>query len=293
MTFELAVLGLGTMGGRSAARAVSEGLSVVGYDPMPGAQRRAEENGVAVVADAAKAVAAATTVVVSVPRPEDVDHLASGALLSAEAGSVVVDISTIDPGTARRVAGTLAEAGITYLDAPVLGRPEKCGAWTLVAGGGEQAIEAVTPTLVKTVAARVVRVGDVGAGSVVKLLNNVMFGAINSVTAEVLTLCRDNGVEPAEFVDAVANSGAATVSNLFKEIAPRMLSGDYEPAFSLALLAKDNKLALRLAEQSGASAPVTATVDRINAAALDRGLGNRDTGVVHQVYPEISTEVAE
>jgi len=292
MTYDLAVLGLGTMGGACAARAVAEGLSVVGSDPVAEARQRAERVGVTTRPTLADAAASATTILLSVPRPEHVRDLASDALLAAAPGTVVVDLSTIDPGTAQQAAASLAEHDITYLDAPVLGRPDKCGAWTLVAGGPPPAIDAATPLLLKTIAARVVRVGDVGAGSVVKLLNNLMFGAINAVTAEALTLCREHGVDPAVFVESVAESGAATVSNLFKELAPRMIAGDDDPAFALALLAKDNRLALELAGQSGTVAPVAAVVDRINSAALAQGLGDRDTGAVHRAYPSLDPEVS-
>src|SRR5699024_7278661 len=195
---------------------------------------------------------------------ENVAQLAHGPLQDAQAGTIVVDLSTIDPDTARDAASTLAERGIVYMDSPVLGRPERCGSWTLVVGGPRAEFDFAAKLLKETIATRVVRVGDVGSGSVVKLLNNLMFGAINAVTAEALTLCEAQGVDSSEFVNAVAESGAATVSNLFKELAPRMVANDYNPTFSLDLLTKDNRLALKLARSRDMEAPVAATVTRIN-----------------------------
>src|SRR5690625_1368470 len=151
MTYDLAIVGLGTMGGACAARAVSEGLSVSGADPAPEARQRAESMGVRTRSDLAEAVTDATLILVSVPNPENVLDLASGPLLVAAPGSVVVDLSTIDPGTARQAAERLARYDITYVDAPVLGRPDRCGAWTLVAGGPDKAVAAATPVLLKTV----------------------------------------------------------------------------------------------------------------------------------------------
>ncbi len=285
MTAEvLAILGLGTMGGRAAARAVQQGFEVVGYDPSATARQDASAAGVEVTDDVSHAVASARTILLSVPRPEHVRGLAEGALAAAAPGSVVADLSTIDAQTARAAGKTLGDRQVTYLDAPVLGRPERCGFWTLVVGGPAAAVATVEPILQKSVAARVLRVGDVGAGSVVKLLNNLMFGAINAVTAEVLTIAADNDVDPAVFVDAVAESGAATVSNLFKEAAPRMVAGDYSPVFALDLLAKDNGLALQLADQSGTAAPIAELVDALNRAAADLGLGSWDSGVLHKAY---------
>lgn len=288
MSADLAVIGLGTMGGRCAALAADKGLDVVGFDPVEEARDRAAAAGVTIAADAAAAIRNARTVLMSVPLPTHVASLASGPLQEASAGTVVVDLSTIDPETAREAHRSLAVRDVVYVDAPVLGRPDRCGAWTLVVGGPSAAVEQVTPMLEKTIAARVVHVGEVGAGSAVKLLNNLMFGAINAVTAEALTICRQSGVDPAVFVDAVAQSGAATVSNLFKEAAPRMIAGDDEPTFALDLLAKDNRLALQLAQQTRTAAPVAASIDMLNTAGLAQGFGPRDSGAIHHVYASLS-----
>lgn len=290
MSADLAVIGLGTMGGRCAVHGVRAGLDVVGFDPDEAARHTARDDGVAVVDTAVEAARSAPLVIVSVPLPTHVADLASGPLREAGANTVVVDLSTIDPDTARAAHATLAEDGVTYLDSPVLGRPDRCGSWTLVAGGPVESVTRVAPLLEKTVAARVMRVGDVGSGSAVKLLNNLMFGAINSVTAEALTICRQSGVDPSMFVDAVAESGAATVSNLFKELAPRMIAGDDEPTFALDLLAKDNRLALQLAQGIRTAAPIASSVDVLNTAGLAQGLGSRDSGAIHQVYATISSE---
>lgn len=287
MSVNIAVLGLGTMGGRSAVRAVNSGYNVTGYDPVAATRNQAAEAGVNPVDNVEEAVSAASLVLLSVPRPEHVAQLAHGPLQHAQAGTTVVDLSTIDPDTARDAAASLAERGVVYMDAPVLGRPEKCGSWTLVVGGLETEFDVAAKLLKEIIATRVIRVGGVGSGSVVKLLNNLMFGAINTVTAEALTLCEAQGVDSSQFVNAVAESGAATVSNLFKELAPRMVANDYDPTFSLDLLTKDNRLALELARSRGMEAPVAATVNRVNELAIERGLGEFDTGAVQSIYRDL------
>jgi len=274
------------MGGRAAERAVAAGLSVTGYDPSEDSRARSSEAGVTVTDSASEATTNAQVILLFLPLPEDVLKLVNEHLIHAKSGTTVVDLSTVDPGTSRTAALALAEKGITYLDAPVLGRPQGCGTWTLVVGGDEPDISGVSELLLATVAANVVRVGSTGAGSVVKLLNNLMFGAINSVTAEMLAICENNHVDPALFVDTISNSGAATVSKLFLDLAPRMVSGDDDPVFSLKLLAKDVKLALSLAESSGTKAPIAATVAEINSIAMDLGLGHRDTSAVLEAYRE-------
>ncbi|UYM04672.1 NAD(P)-dependent oxidoreductase [Solicola gregarius] len=284
MSADVSVLGLGTMGGRVAARAAEVGLDVVGYDPDPAARERAAAAGVTIAGSAEACAGAAPLVIVSVPNPEHVTQLATGALQHCAAGTTVADLSTIDPTTARDAAASLAPRDVAYLDSPVLGRPDKVGNWTLVVGGEADAITRFTPTLLQVAAAKVVRVGDTGAGSVVKVLNNLMFGAINAVTAEAVALCRDNGVDPGVFVDTVADSGAATVSNLFRELAPRIVSGDDDPVFALDLLAKDNRLATELAKASGSRAPIAETVSALNVEAVRLGFGARDSGAVYRAY---------
>ena len=281
---DLAIFGLGVMGGRAAERAVAAGLSVTGYDPSEESRARSSEAGVTVTDSPPEATNSAQVILLFLPLPEDVLKLVNEHLIHASSGTTVVDLSTVDPGTSRTAALALAEKGITYLDAPVLGRPQGCGTWTLVVGGEEPDISRVSELLLATVAANVVRVGSTGAGSVVKLLNNLMFGAINSVTAEMLAICENNNVDPALFVDTMSNSGAATGSKLFLDLAPRMVSGDDDPVFSLKLLAKDVKLALSLAESSGTRAPIAATVAEINSIAMSLGLGHRDTSAVLAAY---------
>lgn len=284
------VMGLGTMGGRVATALAEAGITVHGYDPLPAARDRAAASGVTVHATPEPALADSTLAVLSVPMPADVLHAAETALCSLPAGSIVVDLSTIDPATALRAATLLNDHGVVYLDAPVLGRPDRCGHWTLVVGGDPDAIERVRPVLASSIAARVVRVGEVGSGSVVKLVNNLMFGAINAVTAEALNLCRLNGVDPATFVDTVADSGAATVSNLFRELGPKLVTADYDPTFALGLLQKDNRLVVELARVSGAPSFVASTVDQVNGLAANAGNAHLDSGVVYELYQALSSE---
>jgi len=232
---------------------------------------------------AEEALVGADFVVLSVPRPEHVLETARGALAGAH-GATVADLSTIDPETAREAARSLAGNGVRYVDAPVLGRPARIGGWTLPAGGDEADVERVRSVLVPAVATRVTRVGDVGAGSVVKLMANVMFGAINAAAAETLNACRLAGVAPTVFVDTLADSGAAVVSNLFRELGPKMTEGDYSPAFALALLAKDNRLALELFREAGADATLTETLVALEHAAVELGHGDDDTSALLELY---------
>src|SRR5207302_9032029 len=119
-------------------------------------------------------VARADVVLTSLPMPADLEAVVAEALASARAGQVFADLSTIDPATARRVAARLAERGARFLDAPVSGGPwgVEAGTLAVMAGGDADALEVVRPAIAPF-AGRIFHVGPVGAGSVVKLANQL------------------------------------------------------------------------------------------------------------------------
>ena len=281
LTDSVAVIGLGAMGGRAAGKLASSGVAVRGFDPapaydsLPGSVTRCPAPG-----DAAQG---SGLVLLSLPGPDEVLGIVRD-LAGTARGSLIVDASTIDPGTARAAAAVAAENGAVYVDAPVLGRPQACGQWTLVAGGPEDAVRRAAGLLEGRIARQVVHVGETGTGSAVKIMNNLMFGAINAVTAEALAMCEAVGVDPGQFVSLIAGSGAATVSGLFREIGPKIAAADFSPRFSLALLDKDTRLAVKLAEAAGTPAFMARCVEQVNRLALDQGFGAEDSSAVWRVY---------
>lgn len=276
------------------ARLTECGHAVVARDVAPAAEQRASQAGATVVGSPAEVSCRANVVLLSLPMPADVEEVVArgdGLLVGAQPGAVIVDLSTIDPATTRRNAERAAERGVRYLDAPVLGRPPGCGRWTLPVGGEEAHLERVRPFL-EVLAARVIHVGPSGSGNIVKLLNNMMFSAINAVTAEVLAVCAAVGMDPEVFVSTVAESGAATVSNLFRELGPKILARDFSPAFSIDLLHKDVRLGIEMASAARVPTVVTPASALLIEMARARGWGAEDTGAVVKVFEVLTaTEV--
>lgn len=270
------------MGGRAAEALAGRGPTH-GFDPVPAARDRAAGQGVAVHDSAAAAAAEAVLIFLSLPTPDVVrsviDDLGDGV-----AGKIISDLSTIDPGTARELAARVAERGGSYADTPILGRPTACGNWTLVCGGSESDIAMITDVAVGTIAKAAHRLGEVGTGTTLKLLNNLMFGAINTVTAEIVSLAERAGLDAGRFAEIIAGSGAASVSGLFLDITPRMAAHSYEPAFAVKLLAKDVRLGAELAATLDRSAPMADLVRTITQRAVDAGLGDLDTAAVVEIY---------
>jgi 3-hydroxyisobutyrate dehydrogenase/2-hydroxy-3-oxopropionate reductase len=122
----------------------------------------------------------------------------------------------------------------------------------------------------------------------VKLLNQLMFGAINAVTAEVMAIAGRMGIEPRLFYETIAGSNAGTVSNLFKELGARICEDRYaEPTFSVDLLEKDVHLAVDMARRHGAPPLISTTVEFLNEAAKTQGFGSLDTSVMWKCYSSI------
>jgi len=175
---------------------------------------------------------------------------------------------------------------VGYVDAPVLGRPQNCGKWTLPVGGTKEDVEKCRKVL-EVLASRVIHVGPSGWGNVVKLLNNMMFGAINAVTAEIFATCKKFGMDPKILYETIANSGAATVSNLFKELGPKILRRDFEPLFTVDLLHKDMMLGIDMAKKLGVPVFVSTSNQLLNEMARLMGYGKEDTAAVIKVYERL------
>lgn len=286
----IGVVGVGTMGSRMAGALCAAGHEVLARDIAPQAEARARELGARVLpSPSALAGEAPDAILLSLPLPSDVADVVAGRdgiLAGARPPLVVVDLSTVDPSSTRRMAELARARGVDYLDAPVLGRPQNCGKWSLPVGGDAASLAKASPAL-SALAARIVPVGPSGAGNAIKLLNNLMFGAINAVTAEVIAVCGRCGVAPDVFFDLVSSSGAATVSNLFLELGPKMLRRDYSPLFTIDLLAKDDRLGLEMAAAVGAPLILSRTTQMLNELAAASGLGAEDTSALVKVYERL------
>ncbi|MGJ6979940.1 NAD(P)-dependent oxidoreductase [Aestuariimicrobium soli] len=264
------VVGLGAMGWPIAQHLRTAGVDVVVTDANPAARDRARAEGLTVVDSAAELATRVDACIASLPTGAIVRQV-TDELWSVRPDLLVCDTSTIDPATARELA-----ARGPHLDTPILGRPAGVGSWTIPVGGADD-LAARAEVLLAPLARRVVRVGDAGAAAVLKVCNNLMLSAINAVTGEALALAEASGLDPQTFVDVVLDSGAASVSGLFRDVAPRAVAGDFDPVFSLALMRKDAQLALDLAAAQGTPLEVVAASQRVNDAAIESGLGAEDS----------------
>jgi 3-hydroxyisobutyrate dehydrogenase len=284
----LGIVGAGVMGCRAAETLAAAGHPLFVYDKVPAATHGLTDTaGVTAVSGPAAVALNADIILLYLPGPVEVAECVagkSGLLETARAGAVIVDQSTVDPATSQKMAGLAAARSVGYLDAPVLGRPASVGKWALPVGGRAADLEKCMPVL-RRLAANIFHIGPSGAGNQVKLLNQLMFGAINAMTAEMMAIAERMGIAPKLLYETITASQAGTVSNLFRELGARIAADDYRnPTFSVDLLIKDVRLAVEMAKAHAAPPLVARSVEFLNEAARAQGLGKMDTAVMWKCY---------
>ncbi len=263
---EVAFLGLGAMGRPMAANLAARYPTRVWNRTTSVAEAHAAAHGSTAVADLAE-VAGAQVVCSCLPTDVEVAAVA-GALAPALApGTVWVDHTSGNPAGARDIAELLAGHDVGYLDAPVSGGTDGAasGALTTMVGGDADDLATVRAVL-DTVAARVVHVGDVGAGMAVKAVNNALLATSLWAAAEGLTALAAQGIAPTSALEVIASSSGRSFATetLFPD---RVLDRSFPHTFALALLAKDVRLAGSVLAGGGVDGPVLHLVEQLTSAA--------------------------
>lgn len=277
------IIGAGVMG-RTIIKALLEaGREVIVYDAYQPSLEKAVKTGAVSADSPAAMIEEVDAVLLLLPGPVQIEECVTGpdGLLSGDCGGkIIIDMCTSDPACTVGMAGKAAEAGASYLDAPILGRPSTVGKWAIPVGGDEAELEKCRK-LLSIFAANVIYIGESGSGHKLKLLNQMMFGAINAMTAEMMAVSEKVGIEPALLYNTILASQAGTVSNLFKELGGRVAEGDYsDPTFTVDLLIKDVKLGVKMAKEHDAPPILGRTVELINEMSSAQGYGAEDTSAM-------------
>lgn len=261
------------------------GHSVTVFDLDQGAVQRLVEAGAMGAKSVAEASAQADFILTSLPHPNVLQAVAAEIVESAKPGTLVLDLSTVDPESSRKAAAVLAAAQIDYLDVPVSGGTigAELGTLVIMAGGSDETIDRALPVL-EALASSVVRCGQVGTGQLTKLAHNLLT-AINTVAlGEVLTASVAAGAD-LDTLREVLSAGLAGSKML--DYMPRTLFTSERPAnFALDLMNKDIGLALKEFEAK----PMylgQITKQLYNAAAI-QGFGKEDSTSVASVYERLN-----
>lgn len=273
----VAVLGTGRMGGAMVGTLARAGFDLVVWNrDRAKADAVASEAGATVAASPAEAVGGAEVVISSLADDTAVETVYGEAADGLHAPQVVLEMSTIAPSTIRTVAERVAAAGAILLDAPVSGSVSlvEAGQLTIMVGGDPDALERARPVL-EALSAKLLPVGELGAGATMKLAVNALVHGLNVALAESLVLAERAGVDRTTAYEVFASGAAAAPFVLYKRAAYER--PDETPvAFSLDLVEKDLDLILGLAGEVGAPMPQAGVNREAVRAAIEAGMGSRD-----------------
>jgi 3-hydroxyisobutyrate dehydrogenase len=284
---KIAFLGLGAMGARMVPHLIKGGHDVTVWNRSPGpvdaaaalgARPAASPRGAADGADFVLAMLtddAASQAVWTAPE--------SGALAGLGKDAIAVEISTISPGWAKTLAAAIEARGARLLDAPVVGSlPQAESAQLILLAGGTAGAFAIARPVLACIAGTVHHVGPQGQGVVMKLAANTLLAIQLTAIAETLSALEKSGIAPVRALEIIG--GFPVMSPAGKGFAGLMVTGDYAPRFTTALLAKDLRYAVAEAHDHGAWIPMLAAARNVFDGLCGQGFGGENVSAVIKAY---------
>ncbi|MDF3304449.1 NAD(P)-dependent oxidoreductase [Rhodococcus sp. T2V] len=288
MTSTVGFVGLGNIGSRVVAHLVKAGHDVAVYDLNTAAVEAAVALGARSVSSPGEAATKAAALFLSLPTPAIVDGVVTEVLSLGNQGLVIVDHSTIDPDTSRRLAEDAHAAGASFLDAPVSGGVQGAEAGTLAVmlGGDEDTVKKVIP-LIESYAGNIFHVGPSGSGQAIKLANNQITAANIVALGEGLSSAVAAGVDLDTAVAVLTKSSAN--SNVLSNYFPKTLFTEERPTgFALDFMHKDLGLFLAAAGKAKLPTPVTGLVRDLFSIGQRDGRGGKDFTSVVEFYEDFT-----
>ncbi|MDB5566444.1 MAG: hydroxyacid dehydrogenase [Tardiphaga sp.] len=272
-------IGLGRMGRPMASNLCRKGFRLTVNDINPEAVAELEllqASSAATVAEVAQKSDIIVTMLPNSSVVEDVVNRADGIIANAQPGSLILDMSTIDPGTTERLGKAAAAKGLGYVDAPVgrLASHADRGESLFMVGGSVRDFERVKP-LLEAMGSTIYHCGDVGSGTKTKLVNNFLAVSSCQMNAEALALSQRFGLDLERTLDVLY--GTTAVNGQLKIAWPtKVLIGDIEPGFTIDLAHKDLTLIIDSANAVKVPMPMAAAAREAFSTARARGFGGKD-----------------
>jgi 2-hydroxy-3-oxopropionate reductase len=280
MSDRVGFIGLGLMGKPMALNLLKKGFAVVAHSRSQAPVDAVAAAGATRAASPAEVAALSDVVITMVPDSPDVRLVIegpNGVFEGIRAGSVIVDMSTIAPATARDLAAKAAARGVAMLDAPVSGGEIGAinGTLSVMVGGDAGALEHVRPILnAMGNPERVVHIGPPGAGQVCKACNQICIGGALASVSEAFAIARKAGIDPAKVREALLGGFAA--SRVLEVHGERILKQNYVPGFKTKLYHKDFGIVMQTVHEMDVPAHVAAAVQQYVSAMMAAGKGEDD-----------------
>lgn len=284
------VIGLGSMGGGVAKSLLRAGFAARVCDVRPAVVQSFVDQGAVASASAAELGAACDVVIVLVVNAEQTETVLfgeTGAVPAMRKGACVIMSVTVAPDYAERLGARLAERGILMIDGPVSGGAVKAaaGEMTMMASGAPEAFTRCEAVLA-AIAQKVYRLGDKpGAGSKVKLVNQLLAGVHIAAAAEAMALGIKAGADPKVLFEVISNSAGS--SWMFQNRVPHILAGDYTPHSAVNIFVKDLGIVLEAGKKNTLPLPLSAAAHQMFLMAAGAGHGGEDDSAVIKIFPGV------
>lgn len=275
-------IGLGIMGNPMSRNLIKAGHQLIVYDIVPALLDKAVGNGGGRGASSADVASRSELIITMLPDGPEVEQAIlgpGGVLEGVRQGAIIVDMSSISPLVAQKVAAACAPKGVAFLDAPVSGGEPKAidGTLAIMVGGDKPVFDKVAPVL-QSMGSTVTLTGPVGAGNVTKLANQIMVACNIAAMGEALVLATRAGLDPEVVFNAV--KGGLAGSTVLNAKAPMVISRNFKPGFRIKLHQKDLRNALLAAESMKVSLPLTSLVQQMIMALMNDGKGDLDHSAI-------------
>ena len=284
-------IGLGNMGAGMAGNIQKAGYPMVVFDIREAATRTFLEGGARLADSPADVARQSDVILTSLPGPKEVEEVSlgpEGVLEGIRPGGILVELSTSRPTLIREIEPQFRQKGAHVLDAPVSGGKSGAASGNLaVMVGGEREIYDRIKPLLDAFGDKVFYAGSIGAGSVAKLVHNMIGHGVRQAIAEGLTLGVKSGVEAEALWECVRRGAVGRMSGLHEGIARNVFRGEFDPpSFALSLARKDIGLATELGKEFDVPMPVANLVEQIAIQGINRGWGDRDNSVTFLLQEE-------
>ncbi|MEM9031412.1 MAG: NAD(P)-dependent oxidoreductase [Pseudomonadota bacterium] len=294
MSADIGLVGAGAMGGAIGTRLLEQGNRLSVYDLDPEKVADLVRKGATAASSAAGAAHGSEFVITSLNSAKVVELAAfgtDGIADGASQGTVIIDMSSIDPGATRRLAERARDLDLAWVDSPLSGGAPKAltGELTLMAGGEASDVEKAHRVL-RHVASNYTHMGPSGAGQTTKLINQVLCGLGFLAVAEATQLALDAGVDAQKIPGAL--KGGRADSALLQEYLPRFATKDYRRTGRIDNMVKDLNAVNDLARATGTSMPMTALCGEIHRMLMAAGLGGEDQAAVMEFFKGVKKETS-
>ena len=294
MTDKIALIGAGAMGGAIGARLAETGTDLVVYDRDPEKIAALVAKGAVAASSAADAASQAKAVILSLNSPAIVRAAVfgpQGVADGAKPGTLIIDMSSIDPETTKALATEGATHGLRWVDSPLSGGIPKAaiGQLTLMQGGAQGDVQE-TQGILSKLAGNQTHMGGPGAGQTTKMINQVLCGLGFLAVAEATALAEAAGVDVEKIPQAL--KGGRAVSALLQEYMPRFTTRDYRRTGRIDNMVKDLNAAQDLARLSNTSMPLTAICAEVHRMLTAAGLGGGDQAALMEYFKGPNKELA-